>query len=148
MAMKPAHALDEQIDRRQLGEEEIEVDVQALLDDLRGHHDTAALSCALLADKPLNFCFDAPPLAGQHAGVVEHSAGPLISRQGGEQRVDLLEGRLRRANRVADPSDRRSTRRRSDAICNRTSLLSRRGQCDRVDRAQFDASGSIQSGLW
>ena len=42
-----------------------------------------ALPCALLTDEPLDLFFDASPLAGQHASVVEHSTRPLISRQGG-----------------------------------------------------------------
>ena len=51
MAMQPAHALDQQIDGRQLREQKIEVDIEALLDDLRGHDDTATLPCAVLADQ-------------------------------------------------------------------------------------------------
>ncbi|ETJ02251.1 MAG: hypothetical protein Q605_AUC00999G0002 [Actinomyces urogenitalis DORA_12] len=41
MAMKTSHALEDQIDRRQIGDEQVEVDVERLLDDLRCYDDGA-----------------------------------------------------------------------------------------------------------
>ena len=41
MPPEPAHALEQHVGRREIGDDEIQVDIDALLDDLRGDEDRA-----------------------------------------------------------------------------------------------------------
>ena len=58
VAMKPAGALQQQVDRRPVGYHQIKVDIEALLDHLRRNHDGAPLPIPIFAKFPKHLLLD------------------------------------------------------------------------------------------
>ena len=99
VAPEAAGALDEQVDGGEIGNHEIEVEVEALFDDLRGHqHPATTLGRPGVLAEPLQHVFlDAQPVAHGEAGMEELRRDVPLAQQphGGDGIV----------HRVAHPGD-------------------------------------------
>jgi len=96
MAVQPAAPLQEQIDRAQVGDQEIEVEVEALLDDLRRDQQPAlALGARPVVGQDL-------ALDGASVAAPEPRMEQLRRKPRGNGR---FEGSLRFSDGVANPTD-------------------------------------------
>ena len=98
MAVQTSYALEDQVDRREIGDEQVEVDVEGLLDDLSGHDDGPVRAPPGLAQRTEaveEVLVLGEPVADGEAGVVETDvlAETLAQR---------LIGLLRASHRIAD----------------------------------------------
>ena len=51
MPMKPSHPLQQEVDRRNIGDHDVEIDIQRLLDYLSSHNDEPMRAFALIGAK-------------------------------------------------------------------------------------------------
>ncbi|MFG1395129.1 hypothetical protein V5F76_20025 [Xanthobacter agilis] len=98
MAMEAAEALEQDIDRREIGDQKVGVDVEALLQRLCAHEDHGAVR-ALPPNGVLHGPVEKPPVAGAEATMVE-GRETVDAEQGRIMPRQLLNGRLS-CNRIA-----------------------------------------------
>lgn len=104
MAMKATDSLDEEIDRGEVGDEKVGIDINGLLDDLGGDEERSGGAVGgIFAEEghPFVLVFLTFPLG--EAGVDE--AAVLVGDGFGEAAFDLAEGFLGKGDGVADDDD-------------------------------------------
>ena len=83
MPPETARALDQQVDRRKVGDDEIEVEIKRLLDDLRGYQNVsgALRGGCVAAEAPEDSLFDRDPISLREARM-KQMRGSFRSQRG------------------------------------------------------------------
>ena len=121
MAAQPAHALQKHVGRGEFGDEQVGIDIDALLDDLRCDEDAARRARAILAEFFHPDRFDFGAAVGGEAGV-EHTGlkGTFPAAS-----VDLAEDLLALRNGIDNPEDAKPLLRHRDGTIKQSIRSSR-----------------------